>query len=176
MTTSDYALITSLVSIVIAIGSLLWNVWQKFIFVKPTLQVSFGLYNVVIPTSAGGTTQTGRLLSLSVVNLGPGPVVLYACIAKRKTSWWKRQKNLGMLNPIHGDPTAAEPEGIGPFAGLPAKIEAGDTKSFYFPYTKECFLRDGLARVGINDTYHRNTWCSGRDMHKTNRAYRRDFV
>jgi hypothetical protein len=67
MTTSDYALITSLVSIVIAIGSLLWNVWQKFIFVKPTLQVSFGIYNVLVPTETGTATRTGhRLLNLTV--------------------------------------------------------------------------------------------------------------
>ena len=38
MTTQGYAPITSLLSIVIAIGALLWNVWQKFIFVKPNLQ------------------------------------------------------------------------------------------------------------------------------------------
>src|SRR6267378_6860157 len=105
MTISDYALITSLVSIVISIGSLLWNVWQKFIFVKPALQVSFGVYRVFAPTLSGVATPTGaRLLNLTVTNLGPGPVILYARIAKNKAHWWIRPK-LGLLNPIHGDPT-----------------------------------------------------------------------
>jgi hypothetical protein len=102
MTTSDYALITRLVSIVIVIGSLLWNVWQKFIFVKPTLQVSFGICNVLVPTETGTATRTGhRLLNLTVTNMGPGPVILFASIGKPKTPWWKRPKKLGLLNPIH---------------------------------------------------------------------------
>jgi hypothetical protein len=178
MTTSDYALITSLLSIVIAIGSLLWNVWQKFIFVKPTLHVGFGIYNVVVPTTGGRTaTRSGqRLLNLTVTNMGPGLVIIYACIGKPKTVWWKRRDRLGLLNPIHGDPTNPTPESIGPFSGgLPAKIDAGETKSFYFPYIKDCFLKDELARVGVNDTYHRNIWCQKRDMNKVNLDYRRDF-
>src|SRR5580693_2978335 len=85
---------------------------------------------------------------------------IYTCIGKPKTVWWKRRDRLGLLNPIHGDPTNPTPESIGPFSGgLPAKIDAGETKSFYFPYIKDCFLKDELARVGVNDTYHRNIWC-----------------
>jgi hypothetical protein len=44
LTSADYALIVSILSVLIAIGSLLWNVWQKYIFVKPQVQVSFGTY------------------------------------------------------------------------------------------------------------------------------------
>jgi hypothetical protein len=40
---------------------------------------------------------------------------------------------------------------------------------------KDCFLKDELARVGVNDTYHRNIWCQKRDMNKVNLDYRRDF-
>jgi hypothetical protein len=177
MTTSDYALITSLVSIVIAIGGLLWNIWRKFIFVKPALQVSFGLWHVMQHTSADVVTRSGhRLFALTVTNMGPGVVVLCACIGKPKAPWWTRAKLLGTINPIHNDPTDPNPIGIGPFSSdLPTKIDAGDVKRFYYPFEKDCFLREGLARVGINDTYHRNTWCGGRDMHQANRTYRRDF-
>jgi len=177
MTAPDYALIISLFSIVISIGALLWNIWQKFIFVKPTLQVSFGLWHVMQHTSADVLTRSGhRLLVLTVTNMGPGVVVLSACIGKPKAHWWTRGRLLGTINPIHNDPADPNAVSIGPFsAGLPTKIDAGDVKSFYFPYAKDCFLSEGLARVGINDTYQRNTWCRGRDIHKANRAYRRDF-
>ena len=179
MNTSDYALIASLLSIVISIGALLWNVWQKFIFVKPALQVAFGVYNVSQPASAEVAKPTGhRLLCLTATNMGPGVVILYACIYKAKAHWRARTE-LGYLNPIHGDPTDPHPVGIGPFgSGLPAKIDVGDAKSFYFPYSRECFLRDGLSglsRVGINDTYHRNTWCHSRDMRRAYKRYHRDF-
>jgi hypothetical protein len=127
--------------------------------------------------SADVLTRSGhRLLVLTVTNMGPGVVVLSACIGKPKAHWWTRGKLLSTINPIHNDPADPDPVGIGPLsAGLPTKIDTGDVKSFYFPYAKDCFLSEGLARVGINDTYQRNTWCRGRDMHKANRAYRRDF-
>jgi hypothetical protein len=176
MSTSDYALITSLFSIAIAIGALVWNVWQKFIFVKPALQVTFGIYRAFQSTSGYIATPTGhRLLRLTVTNLGPGAVVLYACIAKTKALWW-RKPELSMINPIHGDPMDEQPISIGPFGfGLPTKIDVGDTKSFYFPYAEDCFLREGVHRVGINDTYQRNTWCRRHDMRKACRSYREDF-
>jgi hypothetical protein len=164
MSPSDYALIVGISSIFIAIGAFVWNVWQKFIFVKPTLQVSFGVWRIFHPGAPG---HNRRLLHLSVTNMGPGPVILSACAAKPKKHWWKRAKSYGLLNPIHGDPTDPNPVGIGPFGGgLPAKIDAGEVKSFYFPYAKDCFLQEDLARVGINDTYHRNVCCRRSDMRK----------
>jgi hypothetical protein len=72
MTTHDYALIISLFSIAISIGALLWNVWQKFIFVKPTLQVSFGLYHVMQHKSAD-------VLTRSVVGV-LAEVVFFTCV------------------------------------------------------------------------------------------------
>jgi hypothetical protein len=176
MTTSDYALIMSLASIVISIVALLWNIWQKFLFVKPTLQVSFGIGDIMQSATATSLARSGRrLLVLSVTNMGPGPVVLYACIAQSKGCWWTRPE-LGTLNPIHGDAADPYPESIGPFsAGLPTKIDAGEINTFYFPYEKDCFLKDGLVRIGINDTYHRNNWCHRRDVRNACKAYSRDF-
>jgi hypothetical protein len=54
------------------------------------------------------------------------------------------------LNPIHDNPLASKPTSLGPFSGgLPAKIDAGEIKAFYFPYTKDCFLKERLRGVGI---------------------------
>lgn len=174
MTSADYALIVSIPSIFISIGALLWNVWQKFIFVKPALQVTFSKGTVVLPGVP--TTTNHRLLHLSVTNMGPGPVILTACAAKSRKHWWKRAKFYGMIVPIHGDPADPNLVGIGPFGGgLPAKIDAGEVKSFYFPYTKDCFLNEDLARIGINDTYQRIIWCRRSDMRKVYRSYQQDF-
>ena len=117
-----------------------------------------------------------RLLHLIVTNMGPGPVVLASCVGKPKKPWWQRAKGYGLLNPIHGDPADPNPVGIGPFGGgLPTKIDAGEVKPFYFPYTKDCFLQEDLIRLGINDTYHRIIWCRRGDMRKVYRSYKRDF-
>jgi hypothetical protein len=123
MTTADYAFLASIASIFISIGALLWNVWQKFIFVKPTLQVAFRVSRVFKPTGEGTVARTNiRLLNLTVTNMGPGVAVLYLCIAKMKKHWWKRAE-FATLNPIHGDLLNPEPRGIGPF-GLGKKREA----------------------------------------------------
>jgi hypothetical protein len=175
MNMAGYALLVSVASIFISIGALFWNVWQKFIFVRPALQVSFGLYRIVQPGIPAGVNH--RLLSLTITNMGPGPVVLSSCVAKCKKPWWRRAQHYGLLNPIEGDPAEPNPKGIGPFGGgLPAKVDAGDVKTFYFPYSKEGFLKEGLARVGINDTYHRIFWCHRSDMQKVNQSYRREFI
>jgi hypothetical protein len=174
MTPAEYALIVSIASIFISIGALLWNVWQKFIFVKPSLQVSFGVWRIVQPGIPANEAR--RLLNLTVTNMGPGPVSLHSCAGAAKKPWWKRAKSYGLLNPIHGDPADPNPVGIGPFGGgLPAKIDAGEVKSFYFPYTKDCFLNEDLARVGIGDTYQRISWCRRSDMRKVNHSYSEDF-
>lgn len=176
MTTSDYALAVAIVSIFISVLALCWNVWQKFIFVKPAIHVGFGIYSVLQRDSSGLMQRTGkRVLSLTVTNMGPGPVVLFSCIAKEKWPCWGKSR-LGLLNPIHGDPTHPQPTSLGPFsASLPLRIDAGDTKTFYFPYSEDTFLKDDICRVGVNDTYHRNTWCSRSDVRKVNAAYRKDF-
>jgi hypothetical protein len=178
MTTSDYALATSIASIFIAIGALVWNVWQKFLFVKPTLQITFRISRILeskpeegmyIPTDL-------RLLNLAVTNMGPGFAILYTCIIKTKSHWWSKAR-YAMINPIHGDPTDRNPTSLGPFsAGLPAKIDEADFKSFNFPYDKDCWLKEPVVRVGISDTYQRNVWCRRKDIRRAVKAYRRDFV
>jgi hypothetical protein len=171
MSPSDYALVISVLSICIASGSLLWNIWQKFLFVKPQLQVSFAVWKVV---------QSGspRLLILSVTNMGPGPALLQACTAKPKKPWWRRAESYDTINPIHGNPLDLVPTTSGPFAspdGTPVKLDAGEIKQFYFPYTKDCFLKKQLTQVGINDTYQRLIWCRRLDMKKVYASYHRDF-
>jgi len=47
MTTADYALIVSIASAVLSVFALIWNVWQKYIFVRPTLDVGFGVYQIM---------------------------------------------------------------------------------------------------------------------------------
>jgi hypothetical protein len=178
MNTADYALGISLLALVISISGLVWNIWQKFIFVKPALQVHFGIFHH-LKTEANSefANPSGhRLLVLTVTNKGPGQATLYACVAKAKRErWWMRPK-YGTVNPIHNYPLSQRPLSGGPFSGgLPAKIDPSETKTFYFPYTKECFLRAGINRVGITDTFGRNTWCSRRSMRKTSKSYLEDF-
>lgn len=49
MTTADWALVVSFFSIAIAFASFIWNVWSKFIYPKPRLQLHIGIMEVIIP-------------------------------------------------------------------------------------------------------------------------------
>jgi hypothetical protein len=178
MTTADYALITSIASIFISILAFVWNILQKFIYVKPQLQVSFRVARVYQPredTDQWISPTDLKLLSMTVTNMGPGASKLYACIVRTREHWWSKAR-YGMVNPIHGDPTVEDPPSLGPFsAGLPGKIEESDFKVINFPYNKDCLLKEHFVRVGINDTYQRNIWCSRRDVYHARKAYQRDF-
>jgi hypothetical protein len=178
MQTADYAFLISLASFAISLLALLWNVWQKYIFVRPQLQVTFGVYRVFDRVPGRETLRPGRqLLNLTATNMGPGPVILYSCIVRSNRSPWWRRGQLGLLNPIHGDPTSATPTSLGPFSGgLPVKIDAAESKTFYFPYDRDCFLATGnVALIGINDTYGRNTWCHRRAVRKALKSLAADF-
>jgi hypothetical protein len=41
MQTADWALVISLCSAGVSLASFIWNVWSKFIYPKPVVQVSF---------------------------------------------------------------------------------------------------------------------------------------
>ncbi len=172
----DYALFISITAIVISIFSLAWNVWQKFLFVKPEIHVNFLLGDVNIPGTDTFLKTGQRLLVLTATNMGPGPVTIYMCVGRPKFRWGSKRL-MGMLNPIHGNPTSITPTSVGPFSGgLPAKIEAGDMKSVYFPYTEDIFLKDDLATVGFADTYGKFHWCSSRQMRAVMERYRGNFA
>ena len=88
MNTADYALLTSLVSILISIGTLLVEHLAKVHFFEANFAVSFGLYNVLQQASPGIAKPSGqRVLNITVTNMGPGSVVLYSCIGKKKERW-----------------------------------------------------------------------------------------
>jgi hypothetical protein len=178
MTTADWALTVSIMSAVLSFFALAWNVWQKYIFVRPAVYVGFGVYQIMQRSGPNTMKPTSELLQVTATNMGPGPVIIHTLICrKRRWTWrWKRRFELGTLNPIHGDPTSKTPIGIGPFAGgLPQKLDAAEVKGFFMPYDKDCLLKDNVNRVGFVDTYGRMHWCTRKQMKRARERFREDF-
>jgi len=168
MTTSGWALLISLVSLIIASASLVWNVWSKFIFPKPTLDVSFMLMQV------WGSEPKQRYLTLGFTNFGPGAVLIDCAVARPKRPWFKRRTSLGMLNPIHDLRRPDDP--MGPYAGgLPKKLGVGEQHTLYFPYVADVFAREPLEAIGVHDSFRRSHWAPRRDWRKVVEQHRRDF-
>ena len=170
MSSGDWALLIAGVSLAAAFGSLGWNILGKFIFVKPTVQVTFGLNLIIRP----GDDPVGRkqILTLSATNMGPGSIILNGCICKLRPPGNFQKDKYGNMNPIEGDVEADEPVGIGPFGGgLPAKLEAGEAKSFYFPFTEGTLITNQTTRFGIIDSYGRYSWCKKAAVKRVKEQY-----
>lgn len=74
LTTADWALGVSILSAMLALLALLWNVAQTYIFVKPRVQVSFAIFTTLHPVAGSDTLRPGKkLLSINATNLGRGP-------------------------------------------------------------------------------------------------------
>jgi hypothetical protein len=170
MSAGEVALLISGFSLAISIFGFAWNIRQNFLPVRPSVHVAFGIYRAV-----GGQNTNKRLCNLTVTNMGPGPVIVNACLMKLPGKWFG-QYELGYINPIHDDPSSDNPTSIGPFsAELPAKLEPGEVKAFYFPFAKDAFLAKPMTRVGVDDTYGRLHWCKRGDVRKARLKFAEAF-
>lgn len=172
MTTGDWALIISLCSFAVALGSFIWNVWSKFIYPKPQIRVTFQASIIFHP---GSSDHQQEFLSLNATNHGPGDVTLHSAVVyHRKEKWWKDwraffkkhyRRQYGILNPLHDFPNRFD-HTIGPFSGgLPKKLPVGESFSSYFPREVDWFQHKGF-RIGFSDSFGRNHWCTKRDVEK----------
>jgi hypothetical protein len=160
MQTADWAFIVSLCSVVIALFSVLWNIWSKFIYPKPTVRVGFSHMAIV------GSEE--EILTLSATNMGPISVTLHSAIVRKKRKWLRkwlsRMRTYGILLPLHDYPFRKD-HTIGPFSGgLPKTVEVGRCSPFTFlritrvwPATIMTAL-DLATRLANTIGHRRETW------------------
>ncbi|UAL11664.1 hypothetical protein [Caulobacter segnis] len=170
MTTADWALAISLLSFCVALASFIWNVWSKFIYPKPKVEVSFG----VMRSYQQGEEPSAPFLTMVITNHGPGSVKAHMAIVRGRRRFFKRRA-MGVLNPIHNFPF--EPyTSHGPFSGgLPKAIDVGEELQLHFPFERGGFLADELERVGFVDTFGRNHWVRRRVFHRAVIEHRKAF-
>lgn len=163
MTTADYALIVSICSGVVALGSLGWNIWSKFIYPKPRLRARFAAVVML-----DGQQPAPRFLSLTLTNHGPIECTVHSVHAAFARKWPKKPQH-ALINPIHD---VNRPQlGVGPFAGgLPKKLAVGETFSLYFPHSADSFARDDINAFGVTDTFGRWHKVSRKDLKEVRQA------
>jgi hypothetical protein len=164
MTTADWALVVSLCSMAISLAAFIWNIWSKFIYPKPRVQVSVAFMTWV------GSDPKENVCSLSATNHGPIAVTLY-CALEVKWEWLKRNE-YSLLVPLHDYPMRRD-HGIGPFGGgLPKKIEVGEQFSVYFPPDAEALADDEFDQIGFTDTFGRHHWAPKKQLMEVQRRVR----
>lgn len=163
MTTADWALAISVISAFVSFAGFVWNVWAKFIYPKPRVQVSFSQMFLI----GEGWEDGPETLCMTVSNHGPSDVTIRCAVArKRRRGLFRKPKDIGMLNPYRSYPYDLESDG--PFSGgLPKKLGVGEEFSLYFPVSRDWFEKEDLADFGVNDTFNRLHWTSRKNVRTT---------
>jgi hypothetical protein len=169
METADWALLISLLSLLLAIASFVWNVWSKFIYPKPRLAVGFQKMSIL----QGGVWRQPHF-SMTITNHGPIKTTVYLAVARFRTKNPFKPQN-GILNPIHNFPN--EPYvGIGPFGGgLPFELEVGKDLRLQFPYEIDGFFGDALLRIGVTDVFGNSHWVRPKILSAAKKQFLKDF-
>lgn len=167
METSDWALVISILSLGVALGSLAWNVWSKFIYPKPKLRV---VASVILIIEQGSRGDPPKLIRVSATNHGPISIKLTGPTVTARKGWLKT--TLGIPKPLVA-PFASDQ--VDPFAGFPATIAVGETKEIYFPYAADSLFRRGVIKIGVADSFDRVHWAPRRHVTAIKRSLRRDF-
>jgi hypothetical protein len=167
VTTADWALVISILSAAISLSGFIWNVWSKFIYPKPKLQVRFSMVRIIEQhADDAGDLQ---VLTLSATNMGPVEITLKKALIVFRRSWLK-EKSYGILNVLPRAPTSSDYEyeyelGGGPFAGgFPKKLAVGEGFSVYLVPDHETLARGDYQRIGFDDSFGREHWAPRRDV------------
>lgn len=148
MNTADYALIISLCSAGIALASFVWNIWSKFIYPKPKIDVAFSRMTTV----KWSGESDHPILVLSATNMGPSEATLYAAVICKRWRW--QRKTVGFINPLKDFPSK-KTDSDGPFSGgLPKKLAVGETFDVYFPVSVDWNISEH-PYIGFRDTFRR---------------------
>lgn len=169
MNTGDYAFIISIFSVLIAIASFVWNVWSKFIFPKPRVNASAGVFSMF---SERGTSHPH--LALSFTNYGPGEVTIHLCCMLYKRFPWSKTEH-AMINPIQNFPLQPY-QSLGPFSGgLPKKLLVGESHVLRFPYEAQSFLAVPFRKIGAVDTFGRHHWAPSKQVRSVRAQFTTEF-
>lgn len=173
MTTADWALVVSIFSLVVSLGSFIWNVWSKFIYPKAKIRVYVGVYLII----DGDGSPARKFIQLSATNYGPTEITLHGHQAKRRQGflWFGRNRKLALINPVT-HPDSNQPTGW--FApGFPKKLTVGEGVSVCFSReAPKRWIEDGdLYYFGFSDTFGRLHWCSRKNAKKFRADVIEDF-
>lgn len=162
MDNSDWALIISLISFLLALASFVWNIWSKFIYPKPKVLVSAS----VMSPFGDHVAHMPDCVALHITNFGPADVVITCPVHRQRTGkflrWITRDKSINLLNAYWDYPNGQY--SCSPYPkDFPKKMTAGEQATMYFPTIHE-WGKLGAYEIGVNDTFRRCHWVGKADM------------
>ncbi len=167
MTMATAAFVISLLSMLIALTSLAWNIWSKFIYPKAKLEITCGVKVVV------SNVIEDEVFEITMVNHGPTDTkITHCCVSEEDLDG---RKSVGLINPLHMYPSLKR-HSVGPFGGgLPKDLKIGESFTLYFPYEEGIkFITKDLDRFFIVDVFGKRHYCKKKDAQEVKRRYFRD--
>lgn len=147
-TTGDYALIVSLCSAAVSLLSLGWNIWSKFIFPKPKMEVRIA-YTFALGVSADWPSA----ISLTAINHGPLEITLKGAIGLIGPTFPFGKTKRGLLKAYRNWPHSFGESEFGETPGLPVRLPVGEQFSVHF---SEAILKvQSLQNLGFTDGFGR---------------------
>lgn len=168
MSTADYALIVSLVSVVISLAGFVWNVWSKFIFPQPRLRVRFSVSQLI---DLGSPEPLGpRILTLSAVNHGQTATQVTGALVRLRQSdgTVAKAQPWALTNPHWSSEVSFNP-------GFPKDVGRGERCEISFPFEAESVFRRGVVAIGFLDSLGRESWAPRNNLRGVQDALRLEF-
>ena len=147
----------------VAVFSLGWNVYRD-VLLKGRVQVSMGVKNILHE----GASPSVDYIGIRATNHGPGKVALET-IALRDTSIWKKltkkQKYAFLMYDYKN-----------PYTGhLPKSLDVGESIDLFGNFDKDCFLKEQLTHLGLNDSFGRTHWAPKKQMKELRKKWVETF-
>lgn len=163
MDTAQVAILISIVSALIAVFALGWNVYRDVVL-KAKVVVTFAVKKII----GAGMPPSPDYVGISATNHGPGPVTLNSIVLRDYTYLKKLRKRhkYAYLMQDYTNPYSTK---------MPKQLEVGESVGLFVDYDKECFLKDSYTQLGVSDSFGRTNWASKKTMRELREKWLEDF-
>ena len=160
MTTT--ALVLSIVSLVIALVALFWNIYRDLLL-RPRSRVTCHIS--IVDTRS---VNLGTFINITLTNLGPGELVLDSIVVKTG-GIRERMRNEPRYAVIIND----YDNPMNP--AMPTTVAVHRRVTQFLPFEQDCFVAQPVKRIGFIDTLNRYHWARHSDVEEVKREYVKEF-
>ena len=163
LTLNTTAILISILSLVVAAFSLGWNVYRDVVF-KARLIVNIAIVDIMNV----GVGRQGPYINITGTNFGPDDLIVNVIVGQNASFFRHitgRTSNLIIMYD-HTNPISNK---------LPKRIAKGEQVELFFPYNRDCFLKEQVTYIGLRDSFRRSHWATSRELKAVKKRYARDF-
>jgi hypothetical protein len=150
----------SLISLVISLSAILWTIYEK-IYLKPRSRVT-GQISFI----KQGKYESESMVSLTIINLGPGKIIIESIVAQNKKLFGKMFKRNKYAFIMHDYLNAANPT-------LPHEIDQYKSMTQFLPINREKLFDVPMNKFGFKDSIGRLHFMNRRQFKILSSGYAR---